>query len=1254
MKKFEKGKRFLTFLLVALMVVQQSSVTTLAEELAEYTQEAQNQDTEAVAEVSEASEPEASVPDSDKAQEQQPAAEEPAAPAEQETAEVTEAPQATEAPAQETAPTEAPAQEAEQTEAPQENAAVTETPQATEAPVVTEAPAETATKAQFSGAVDNATANVTLSQPISDKAVFVAKQYSVDSDYFANNAEAAVSQWVANNGLTVLDATAYDMHFEENGQEIAVNQSANVSLSFNSPILTMTGDAGVPSNIYVLHIVNGQAVAAGSASQDGNGAVVAANITTEGFSPFVFVKAVSGDAVEPTDIDLSQEFSLADYVESLSIQIKIGEDAYKPDKEYKITQAFNFAADYVLDDNKLKALKQELKNNPNVENITFSYTVPDSITGFKTVQNEDLKNSSNQIIGKYDISDGKVTLRFNRDFFLKDHISGNFRYYFHAAQDKVDENSNLNISFPGTSTTTTIKIEKPNLNISKSHEIKDGKIIFKIKVPKRDRDCKNVQITDVPGSNLAINPDSIKSNGNSAGVSSLNENGGFTLNLGDLKAGDEVEITYEASIIDETRVGNNGGIEGLDNTVNWTATGTDSGSKTDWVWASVKTGSKSVQNDGTNKQKLNWTVSLNNGEIKADMSGKTYEDTMTSNPDNQVFLHDTLKIKTKDGTDITNKCTVSWNNDGKHFTVIFPNSEILGADAKKEFEITYTTEPQTPLAENATVSVTNNGKLDKKDVNGATGTSQNPGKEDQLTKEAVSYENDVFTWTATFTPGSSVTNPVFYDILANAGNFDASTETWGWKNGYTNSVFLEDAVDLQITYDGKPLNVNDYAVSYSKVNVSEDMVGNDAMKIQFHGNFDKPITITYKSQGMGTPGSKYQVANSCHMGTKEARAYREFTIKNNIVKYGWSNDENGKKYLYWTIYANTPDLNNSENCLEGDMDLEGATANIVDTLPEGLKFVSATYKKWGSSAEKNTPEQNIEPVQDKDGQKLTFSIPDVRKQIIKITVKTAMERFVSSSDNANHAVYVNNVSWNADGTESLGEAKAEQKIDSTILKKDGKVTGNDTVTYTIKVNQDGRKLLKNGTKLILQDKLPTNVTFGSIEITNKDKSEKLNGASYSIEDGVLTISIPDETPAIVTYTVNPVLTGIKADANGNYHIKIENSVSLKGEENVKSSVNKEYKLQGHSASADADRHSIIIEKKDSSEPTKKLQGAKFSLKKITFIDGTAHDEEVASAETDDKGSITFGNLEFDTVYSYQETEAPEGYAKSRQNSLLLH
>ena len=455
MKKFEKGKRFLTFLLVALMVVQQSSVTTLAEELAEYTQEAQNQDTEAVAEVSEASEPEASVPDSDKAQEQQPAAEEPAAPAEQETPQATEAPQVTEAPAQETAPTEAPAQEAEQTEAPQENAAVTEAPQATETPAVTEAPAETATKAQFSGPVDNATANVTLAQPISDKAVFVARQYSVDSDYFVNNAEAAVSQWVANNGLTVLDATAYDMHFEENGQEISVCQPANVSLAFNSPILTMTGDAGVPSNIYVLHIVNGQAVAAGSASQDGNGAVVAANISTEGFSPFVFVKAVSGDAVAPAE----SSADLSNFVTSVTLNGAEWNDntTILPDTDYEIELTF--------------------KENP--EGMQFNtageleYTLPDALLNswLASAQEFDLNIDGHTVTGnKARLSkDGRTLIvkLNNNDPNLTG--SGDVHFWIKIGA-KFDANKNgQEIKF-GASTNKTLHIDNSSsVSINKTH-----------------------------------------------------------------------------------------------------------------------------------------------------------------------------------------------------------------------------------------------------------------------------------------------------------------------------------------------------------------------------------------------------------------------------------------------------------------------------------------------------------------------------------------------------------------------------------------------------------------------------------------------------------------------------------------------------------------------------------------------------------------------------------------------------------------
>ena len=65
MKRFEKCKRILAFLLVTLMIISQSSVITLAEELSPDTRNAQNQEATAVAETPEESEQEPSVPDPD-------------------------------------------------------------------------------------------------------------------------------------------------------------------------------------------------------------------------------------------------------------------------------------------------------------------------------------------------------------------------------------------------------------------------------------------------------------------------------------------------------------------------------------------------------------------------------------------------------------------------------------------------------------------------------------------------------------------------------------------------------------------------------------------------------------------------------------------------------------------------------------------------------------------------------------------------------------------------------------------------------------------------------------------------------------------------------------------------------------------------------------------------------------------------------------------------------------------------------------
>jgi len=193
----------------------------------------------------------------------------------------------TEAPAENEAEPEVtvtPAAEPTATEAPAVEATATPVPEATEVPEAT--PTEVPTAASFTTA--DGIASVNLSQPISANAKFVATAQDADSDYFYNNVDAAMGAWVESNGLSVVDATVYDMHFEADGQELAVNQPATVHINFLAPILTRKPKTGIQTTYYVLHIKNGTAVPAGTVNGDANGDFNA-DITTDGFSPFVFV-----------------------------------------------------------------------------------------------------------------------------------------------------------------------------------------------------------------------------------------------------------------------------------------------------------------------------------------------------------------------------------------------------------------------------------------------------------------------------------------------------------------------------------------------------------------------------------------------------------------------------------------------------------------------------------------------------------------------------------------------------------------------------------------------------------------------------------------------------------------------------------------------------------------------------------------------------------------------------------------------------
>ena len=293
MKKNSRLKSFFAILLAVSMIFQQSSLTVLATDdtyVEDATATPTPSENEAETYATEGAEPVAEKQEEPQQVQETPAAEQAQEPTEAPAEQPTEAPaeqpteapaeQPTEAPAEQpteapaAAPTEAPATEptaapaAEVTEAPAAPEAtatpaaeatatptpeVSASPSETPTPEVTETPAETTEFSDVS--VDNAIANVSLSTPISEKAVFVAKQYDEDSEYF-DNAIGAVMNWAGQNNLALTEAVVYDLHFEnEDGTPYPYGDNATVNLQFNNPILNELKYDNVENvKTYVLHI----------------------------------------------------------------------------------------------------------------------------------------------------------------------------------------------------------------------------------------------------------------------------------------------------------------------------------------------------------------------------------------------------------------------------------------------------------------------------------------------------------------------------------------------------------------------------------------------------------------------------------------------------------------------------------------------------------------------------------------------------------------------------------------------------------------------------------------------------------------------------------------------------------------------------------------------------------------------------------------------------------------------------------------
>ena len=1287
MNRRDRVKRYLAMLLAFAMIFQQAGITTIADETeAVVAQQSEAAETKVQASAPETSAPETKAPETQAPETKAPETSAPETKAPETSAPETQAPETsapeTKAPETPAAVTSTPVTEAQgiseaapETQVSEKNETTvteTQTPETgavsepetkltetetlvTEAPETqltenaqtetaategeteaketeTETESETETEApkthHFAASFANGKADVTLSEAISEKAQFIAEQKSEESAYF-DDALNIVGPWLDAKGLTILDAAVYDMHFEEDGKEIAVNQKANVNMQFASPILRMEPETGIQTQVYVLHIVNGNVEDAGSVTRNGAGAVTAAKIQTNGFSPFVFVKVASGEPVVIPDgpIDLSNAL----YNVAIS-QVTYGgkTEAFDPNKQYPRDAKFTFKLEYAFAEN----------NKPTVSGVQqATYQLPACLSVVEASDTIDCPGYAGKA-GTYEIKNGVVTFTYEPEFLTKhpSDIRGDFFFTGAVSKSESENKDQVTIDFGGSGTTTpiTVKFEEGKVTGDKIYTLNaDGTIDFTIRLKVTEKDVKNLVLTDTQGSNLEFaNPPEFRLDGKLLDPSQYTVSGNqMTLNLGDRTRG-EYTLSYKARVKDLNI--KNG--EPNKNRADWTWTG-GSGSKDTTVQITESLVNK---NGSVSNGEITWTVIYVPGNLSP-AAGKTFTDTLGADQEytgNYEVYYDSngsqwwvggQQIASGALSDITAA-------DGKSFSYTFPNDQTANRGAYKLVYKTKITKDMSDIKD--TVTFTNKINGDGKEADGKVEVKPGEKPKPDIVKKSVvtDSENRKATWTITVTPpeGKTVKNLVIKDELQ---------DFYNWKGKYEGTVTIKEA--------GSTLTEG---TDYTVAKTAGGNGVNPTMTLVFSKEISGVLEITYASDYTDSGSYSGWVGNKIHSSyTIDYEDNKEDDsasgeIKNTDFVLDKSGTLSGG-IAKWEIIIN--DLQHWKRA-----DLPESTKTIIDTLPEGMTYVDGSAKcmLYKENAENNPKETAITASFDSSTRKLTMTVPALTGKVrAVITYDTKITTLPTGSGNG-VTVDGDRISFTNSVTVGKKTESATVTMTSKELHKVGKAVSGlkNVVEYVIDVNYEAMDLLPDSDVLVLEDVLDENLTLDitSITVTDKDTGEAVSfKRSFStLNDGKtkMVLTIPDSRALRVVYRA----TLVTADKEDGKTYQVSNSATLKGQAEKSTEIKTEVKYQKSDATVSGSSDSVNIQKVN--EDGKPLKGATFAVQAVnpeTLENNPAY--KAMTATSDSNGMVTFEKLHYNTLYYYEETTAPTGYSQDTERHYFI-
>ncbi|MDB1886141.1 SpaA isopeptide-forming pilin-related protein [Collinsella aerofaciens] len=913
--------------------------------------------------------------------------------------------------------------------------------------------------------------------------------------------------------------------------------------------------------------------------------------------------------------------------------------------------------------------------------------------------------------GTWKIKDNKVIFAFDKNWLASNpaeiYVGANLS--FELADKDTSSGGNASVVFPGVGT-IKIPIKDGKVTGTKSGTFSQGadgvaKVTWTVTLTVESY-ATDVSFTDTLGDNFDFVNDSFKLDGKKLDSQPMIDGQVVTLDsLGNLSRGNHT-ITYD-TVLKSGVAANGGDLIKAENTATWNWAGSSDSDNRTATAEPVTFGYDMIKksNGSGTPSDIKWTVKLNQGKLKADMSGYMFTDNLDGK---QTYTGNFAVYKGDSEASGVKICERKLEPKDNYFSHTFPNNL---EDKYATYCIVYHTKMNDTSSYD---TVRNSATIERKgSVSGTDDGSFTPQLTGvvPITKRLVRYDEAATTGRATWE------TKVALKAIVNAAHpgevtvKDTFQSAWSQKLGVDESSITIKIGNTELVpgTDWRP--TTSYPGNETKKNYDLKIIVTDNVKAALENEDYAVITYDTTSEALSgwysnfaaveAPGLRLQwpftepIKYVVNRETMPAVEKPEAESKVSWVEnFDWhtvdGSDEKGAWNVDWTVYANRQKGNkgaNGEFEYYGAGKLGGKPLNIVDSLPDGMSYVANSAKytlvqnpydkhtglhRGGEAKEVVTGRTLAADNVSRNGNTVTFSIPTTELEsyagYAKLTYKTAVKR--GELDTSTNEVKFTNKASAGSGVKKFDSGKGDVIIKNNVIKKSGEqVANSNRIKYTILVNESA-VALKNGTDFLeLVDtmdakcalvpstlKVYERVNNDWSELADKDyssKMEQVNNESGSCTR--LTLNVPDEKYLKVEYEVIP-------SGNPGNKVPLSNTAMLTGVKDGSATDDQTWEIKKASASAGGNGYGITMTKYDAQQVGATLERAEFTLYSVNMDQVATVGIENARTKfeavpTDANGKISFGAegkaMVNCVLYQLVETKAPDGYAAAAPTWIML-